>query len=330
MGALVLLLLAVPVKAQVKGWPPYYPRGENVSYSVLEVDTAYGGINITDLMNNLSKISIQSWTLKDTVGIALLRNSAWTVTFSSSADVSVAGGLRPPAFIVQNVAAGANKSWQMFLDFNGNNGMTVMNLWFYSHYRFGAAVLSNTTAPKAGQFFGIQIGTPAAGSSAGGGTAPAWPASPCSPYARLGIKPATGKIVLDIGVGDQIKTPLVVDVGDALTYPGGEYTPNDELYAPYLELDWNPYVPSLSAYVNHVLVYALTDTAYMPKWGQNDQASYPTETGSAYQPAAGLFAETGSEATSTVVGVWAYPQRMQFHPATLGGGAKVPKVTSFE
>ena len=317
-GALVLLLLAVPVKAQVRGWPPYYPHGTSVSYSILEVDTAYGGISIEDLMNNLSRISYQSWANKDTTGLRMIRdaNRTWTLSTASSATWT------PPALTASNGSyPGANKSWQILLDYNqGDMFMQVMDIWYNLHYRIGASVTAYSTAPRDSAWCGIQIGTPS-GLTAPCELNPPWDGARGSPYARLGLEPYSGDILLEVSVGDQIKTPLVVDVGDYAIYPGGVYTSDDRKVAPFLELDWNPYVPSLSAYVNHVLVYAVTDTAYLPHYGQEDAALYPGESGCGDIAAGGLFVETGGSANSAITATWVCPYRMMFHPATNGGGA---------
>jgi hypothetical protein len=327
---LVLLLLASPVMAQVHGWPPYYPHGKSVAYTVLGADTAEAAMTMDQFADYLSRISYQSWR-PDTIGSKLVKDANRTWEISTT---GVAAWISPALKASNGSYAGANKSWQMLLDSYTGTDMyfQTMDIWYCLRYRFGAAVTAYSGGAegvgRSGQFVGIQIGTPAY--SGGSGAYPPWPSAPTSPYARLGLKPYTGKIVLDVGVGDGIKAPLVVDVGDYAVYPNGVYSPNDHLVAPFLELEWDPYAPALRAYVNHVLVYAVTDTAAMPHWGQNDVTDYPSATPSDYANAAGgLFVESGTQSDSKITGTWVCPYRMLFHPATNGGGALVPKVTYF-
>jgi hypothetical protein len=299
-GALVLLLMAVPVKAQVRGWPPFYPHGTGVVYSLLEVDTASAALSVDDLMNALSRISYQTWE-PDTIGKKIVKdaNATWTISSSSSTLWT------PPTLVVGNTTkAGANKSWQMFLDYTQNDMyFQVMDIWYFLRYRFGAAVTASTLAIADSAWCGIQIGTPS-GSVEPCELNPPWDAARGSGYARLGIEPYSGKIILEVSKGNAIAEPLRVDVADRKV-------------APFLELDWNPYVPSLTALVNHVVVYAVTDTAYLPHFGSLDAIEC------SLGPAAGLFVETGASGISHIIATWICPYRMWFHPTTNGGGAPV-------
>jgi hypothetical protein len=252
----------------------------------------------------LARISQQSWHMASLTGLRVVRNgnTDWSLTPTNTGGNC---GLYPPGFEVCNAGGpGPNRSWQVFLDDNYDESMSAMDLWYRLRYRFAAGRSRWSANPTAGMCSGIQIGTP----SESGSVNPPWPASPLTPYARLGIKHDTGKFYLEASTGDIDGSLFSVEVGDDVALP------DDERSASFFELVWDPYAPQLIARINHVPVYTLNDPDLLPKFGVINGVG-------GYLSAGGLYAETGSVAGAIVSAEFFYPSRTIIHPATRGGGA---------
>ena len=151
----------------------------------------------------------------------------------------------------------------------------------------GPAIISGTgtlTNVKSG----LQLSTPKAAFSPP--TSPPWLTAPTRPYVRAGvvldahITPSTGNYYFECAVGDGVTAKKVVDLGPG--YAQG---------ADVLELEFNPYAPSISMYLNGTVLHTETDTSVLPQFGGPNQADLDE-----LDRGAGVYLETGDNATNII------------------------------
>jgi hypothetical protein len=210
------------------------------------------------------------------------------------------------AIELHNNGAAANQLYEVWFQHGMRSecGVSIMTMWQNCKYTFGASVsaivLSGDTTETA--VAGIQIGTPYNSSDTG----PPWddPATSSS-WARLGYTPYTDKVFVECGAGDGVAGTYTDTIGKIAC--GGV---GDNCADMFFEIIYDPYVPSVSFYVNHVLVKTVTDTDVLPQY---TAAENPV--------AGGFFVESGATSGTVISAVFKCPYSILYHPSVYGVGA---------